>query len=172
MFGLDQSESRSLHSTLMTSQNTSKGSRQLKYTAAQTFVLKSKNCSYVYDIKCHEFLKVWSNLPLKFSFVCLLFCYHRYHKVRATKIFCFLCCLKKTGQRFEFGNHLLSIFLCYCAPWNNITVVAPVMTVVKYLRCQFSWDRSWDYGKWYLKWRGHITPPKWPAGLGSRLWTS
>ena len=152
--------------------------------------------------------------------------------MRVTKIFCLLWCIKKTGQRFEFGNHLLFIFLCYCALWNNIMVVAPVITVVQYLRCQFSWDRSiikcaqlksfvscgvskkqasvlnsetiyfsspyvivyrgiilrtwlqleewynildancwggWDYGKLYPEWRGHITPPKWPAGLGPRL---
>lgn len=42
MFGLDQSESRNLHSTLMTSQNNSKGSRQPKYTAVQTFVAQEQ----------------------------------------------------------------------------------------------------------------------------------
>lgn len=57
-------------------------------------------------------------------------------KCAQLKSFCFLCCIKKTGQRFEFGNHLLFIFLCYCVPWNNITDVAPVRRVVQYLRCQ------------------------------------
>ena len=64
--------------------------------------------------------------------------------IKCTQLKSFVSCAvsKKKGQCFEFGNHLLFIFLCYCAPWNNSMVVAPVIIVVQYLRCQFSWDRS------------------------------
>ena len=170
---------------------------------------------------------------MKFTFVCLLFWCHRCHKVRVTKIFCFLCCFKKKGS--VLNSETIYFSSSYVIVHRGIIVWSwlQFITVVQYFRCQFSWDRSiikwaqlksfvscvvskkqasvlnsetiyfsssyvivyrgiilrtwlqleewynildancwdgsWDYGKWYPEWRGHITPPKWPAGLGPRL---